>query len=134
MDYLETREALVREVRNRPKLGSRIWPYDEPARGEKPYDALPVSGAGRDRAGGLPPQRVSLAATTETQHLRGGCSRNLWDPAVMQCRAVSQASKSRGILETRHISKYLNLPLCLDICSADRFLLQVRNSTKTVPR
>ena len=23
MDYLETREALVREVRNRPKLGSR---------------------------------------------------------------------------------------------------------------
>ena len=34
-------------------------PYDEPPRGDKPYDALPVSGAGRDRAGGLPPQRVS---------------------------------------------------------------------------
>ena len=77
-------------------------PYDEPPRGEKPYDALRVSGgAGTGRADFLPNAR---AATTETQHLRG-CSRNLWDPAVMRCRAVSQPSQSRGLLETRKISK-----------------------------
>ena len=29
------------------KLGSRTWPYDESLQGEKPYDALRVSGAGR---------------------------------------------------------------------------------------
>ena len=83
--------------------------------------------AGRDRAGGLPDR------TTETQHLRG-CSRNLWDPAVMRCRAVSQPSQSRGLLETRQISKSVELLLCLGICSAGSFLLQVRTSTKTVPR
>ena len=26
------------------KFNSRTWPYDEPPRGEKPYDALRVSG------------------------------------------------------------------------------------------
>ena len=56
MDYLETPTYASTGGTESTKIKE---PYDEPPRDEKPYDALPVSGAGRDRAGGLPPQRVS---------------------------------------------------------------------------
>ena len=90
--------------------------------------------AGRDRAGGLPPQRVSHATDDGNAAPPRMLAQLLWDPAVMRCRAVSQPSQSRGLLETRQISKSVELLLCLGICSAGSFLLQVRTSTKTVPR
>ena len=113
MDYPEPPTCAVREVQNRPKLGSRTWPYDEYTRGENTVRCSP----------GLPPQQLTreLPRRKLAAPRQRGCShqaRNLWDPAVMRCRAVSQPSQSRGILETRKISKSVELLLCPGICSA----------------
>ena len=126
MDYPEPPSHAVREVRNRPKLGSRTMNIRE-------VKTVRCSPGFRDRAGGLwadcrtssPATTVALTRELPRRKLAAprqrGCShqaRNLWDPAVMRCRAVSQPSQSRGILETRKISKSVELLLCPGICSA----------------